>query len=363
MFIKRYSRPGTAPATLTPLVHPEHAHPPKLRVVEYDEDSIVEREVHSVADLPHRINDGKIRWIEMNGLSNVEMLKELGEKYGLHPLALEDVLNVGQRPKLEAYNDHLFMIAQMIYRDDADRLCGEQVSVFLWQNMLISIQEEDNMDVFPPVRERLRTGRGFIRKMKADYLAYALIDAVVDHCFPVLEEIGEALEEIEETLMGRPDKNVIHQLHGFKRTLMQLRRFVWPERDVVNSLLHSEHAVVAADTKVFLRDCYDHTVQIMDLIESYRDVTSGLLEMYLSSVSFRTNEIMRLLTVISSIFIPLTFIVGVYGMNFHREGANGKEMFWNMPELYSPYGYVGVMTFMLLISVGQIVYFKRKKWL
>lgn len=361
MFKKRYSKPGTAPATLIP--HAGESTVPIFRVMEYDDETYKEYTVERIEDFPLCPGDGKVRWLEMNGLGDVNALKALGERYGLHPLALEDVLNVGQRPKMEPYGGHLFVIAQMIYRDDDRCLCGEQVSIFVCEGLLISIQEESGSDVFEPVRQRIRAGGGYIRRMKADYLAYALLDSIVDHCFPVLEEIGESLEELEDDVLDRPGRTLVAQLHNFKRILMQLRRFVWPERDVVNALLHTENQIVRPETKVFLRDLYDHTIQIMDLIESYRDVTTGLMEMYLSSVSYRTNEIMRVLTIMSSIFIPLTFIAGVYGMNFSQTTPDGQSAPSNMPELYWKYGYVGVLAVMVIVAVGMLYFFRRKKWL
>lgn len=350
MFKKRYSRPGSPPATLVP--PPDAETNVVLRVMEYNRDGCTEHKVGSVAELPAPSNGDKVQWIEMNGLGDVEALRAMGAKYNLHSLALEDVLNVGQRPKMEAYAGHLFIIAQMIYRDAEDCICAEQVSIFVSGNILITIQEDSGMDVFDPVRQRIRGGGGNVRRMKADYLAYALLDAIVDHGFPVLEEIGEILQELEDAVLTSPGKEVVGQLHGLKRTLMQLRRFIWPERDVVSGLLHSESPFIHAETKIFLRDLYDHTVQIMDLIESYRDVTTSLMEMYLSSVSLRTNETMRVLTVISSIFIPLTFIVGIYGMNFE-----------NMPELKTRWGYFTCLGLMLLISAVQLIIFRRRKWL
>ncbi len=361
MFKKRYSRPGTAPATLNPLPCAEGK--PVLRVLEYGMDHFNERTVKSVADLPGPTDDGHIRWVEMNGLGDVNILKEIGEKYGLHPLALEDVLNIGQRPKFEAYENHLFIVAQMIYNEAEATLCGEQVSMFICGNILVTVQEDSEADVFEPVRQRVRAGGGYIRKMGADYLAYALLDAIVDHCFPVLETIGETLQELEDEVLDKPNSKTVEQIHNFKRVLMQLRRFVWPERDVVSAMLHSDSAFIRKETKVFLRDLYDHTVQIMDLIETYREVATGLFEMYLSSVSLRTNETMRVLTVISAIFIPLTFIVGLYGMNFQPTTDNGQLAPTNMPELHWKYGYVFVLTVMATIALGQIYFFKRKKWL
>ena len=360
MFKTHYAIPGTAPATLATLVVPCEAEKPVIKLIEYDHDSVVEKDIASAADLPAFTDDGKVRWLDIEGLGDAELFKALGEKYGLHPLALEDALHTGQRPKMEPYENHLFIIAQMVYRDGDSQMCGEQVSMFLLPRFLITIQEEPDTDVFDPVRERIRAGRGYIRKLGADYLAYALLDSIVDHCFPILEAVGDALETLEDEVLERPNATCVARLHEHKRTLMQLRRFVWPERDVCNSLLHDETGIVAAQTKVFLRDCYDHTVQIMDLIESYRDVVSGLTEMYLSAVGMRTNEIMRVLTVMSAIFIPLTFVAGVYGMNFDYD--DGK-MPWNLPELHQPHGYLGCLLVMVCIAVGQILFFKRKKWL
>jgi magnesium transporter len=358
--LKRYSIPGTAPATLTPRT--AVPVPPEFHVTEYSADHYEERKLVKVEDLPAPCEDGKFRWVEMNGLGDVEALRALGSKYGLHPLTLEDTLNTGQRPKMESYETHTFVVAQMIYQDEAGRMCAEQVSMFLCRNMLITIQEEPNDDVFTPVRVRLRAGQGFIRKMAPDYLLYALLDSIIDHTFPILEKIGDAIEDLEEAIMDEPSKDCAVRLHQFKRMLMQLRRLVWPERDVINSLLHDDSGAITKQTKVFLRDCYDHTVQIMDLIESYRDLVTGLLEMYLSVVGMRTNEIMRVLTVISSIFIPLTFVAGVYGMNFARE-ADGRTMPLNMPELYWPHGYIGVVLIMGGIAAFQIMFFRRKGWL
>ncbi len=350
--------PGTAPATLLPL--------PKgcsvattIKLVEYNEETMTERAIASVDELPEAsLDDGKQRWIDMEGLGDIKFLKALGEKYGLHPLALEDVVNIGQRPKVEPYDKHLFIVADMVYEDEDERLCGEQVSMFLGKNLLITIQEAVGGDVFDPVRERLRAGRGYIRKSGADYLTYALLDAIIDHYFPVLERLGDNIEQLENEVLDRPTQVCVSKIHGYKRTLMQLRRYVWPVRDLVTALLHEETGLVADNTKVFLRDCYDHSVQIMDLVETYRDVSSGLMELYLSAVGMRTNEIMRVLTVMSAIFIPLTFVAGVYGMNFdHADG------WWNMPELHQPWGYLACLGLMLVIAIGQVIFFKRKKWL
>jgi magnesium transporter len=237
------------------------------------------------------------------------------------------------------------------------------VSLFFGKNFLITIQEEGEYDVFDPVRERIRSGRGTIRSSKADYLAYALLDSLIDHYYPVLEDLGESIEELEDELLERPSREMVITLHEYKRTLTQLRRLVWPLRDVVNGLLHDSSNYISSPTKVFLRDCYDHTVQLMDLVESYKEITTGLMELYHSSVGLRTNEVMRVLTVITSIFIPLTFIAGVYGMNFSPENSSGQKLPLNMPELYHPYGYVGIIVLMALIALTQLIIFKKMKWL
>jgi magnesium transporter len=359
MFKTRHSIPGSPPGSLIPGAHDAAAGPTVLKLVEYDGSDLHERVVTSLDELPACDQPGRMYWIEMNGTGDPDKLRALGEKYHLHPLALEDVLHTGQRPKVEPYDDHLFIVAQMLYRDDAEHMCGEQVSMFLGRNLLITVQEDADLDVFEPVRVRLRTGRGYIRKLGPDYLAYALLDSIIDHCFPILEALGDALEDMEDELVEHPDARTVATLHSYRRALMQMRRLVWPERDVINNLLHDDSGLVSKQTKVFLRDCYDHAVQIMDLIESYRDVTGGMMELYLSAVSQRTNEIMRVLTVMSSIFIPLTFIAGVYGMNF-AGGESDHPL--NMPELYMPYGYLGCLALMAAVAFGLLWFFKRKRW-
>jgi magnesium transporter len=361
MFKTRYPIPGEPPGVLTPRAEPA-MHAPAITLIEYDKAYLEERTVTDNSELLPRLDNQRITWINIDGLGDIDLLKALGSQFNLHPLALEDVLSMGQRPKLEQYNGYIFIVAQMLYLNEKKQMCGEQVSMFLGKNFLITIQEEGDFDVFEPVRARIRKANGSIRKQGADYLAYALLDSIVDHYYPVLESIGASIDQIEDELDDVPQKSPVGNLHRYKRTLTQVRRFIWPVRDLVNSMMHEETGLVSKGTKVYLRDCYDHTVQLMDLVESYRDVLSGLMELYLSSVGIRTNEIMKVLTVVSSIFIPLTFIVGIYGMNFASE-ANGKKLPWNMPELYQPWGYVAVMLLMLGIAIFQIVYFKKRRWL
>ena len=363
MFTHRHAPPGSSPATLVPHLVDGKLRKPRVRIIEYDKNSLDERDVTDFSELAGHLDNQKVTWINIDGLGDLEALTILGEKFHLHPLALEDVLNTGQRPKFEHSTDYLFIIAQMVYQNNGNSISGEQVSFFLGANFLITVQEEADFDVFDPVRKRIRSGLGSLRKSKADYLAYALLDSIIDHYYPVLESIGGAIEELEDDLLEKPSREMVFTLHEYKRTLTQLRRLVWPMRDVINSLLHDASSYVSSPTKVFLRDCYDHTVQLMDLVESYKEITSGLMELYHSSVGLRTNEVMRLLTVVTSIFIPLTFIVGVYGMNFAPESETGEKLPWNMPELYQPHGYLVLMIAMALIAFGQLWIFKKIKWL
>ena len=363
MFTKRHGPPGSSPATLTPHLIDGHVRKPVIHVIEYDKDHLVEREIKDIGELAEHFDTGKVTWINIDGLGDVEALKILGERFNLHPLALEDVLNTGQRPKIELTPDYVFICVQMVYQNNSHAICGEQVSLFLGNNVLVTVQEEGEYDVFEPVRARLRGGRGFIRKSGADYLTYALLDSIIDHYYPVLENLGGSIEDLEDELLKKPSREMMSTLHEYKRSLTQMRRFVWPLREVVNALLHDASVFITPPTKVFLRDCYDHTVQLMDFVESYKELTAGLMELYHSSVGLRTNEVMRVLTVITSIFIPLTFIVGIYGMNFAPESPSGAKLPLNMPELYHPYGYVGLMGVMFVIAVGQLILFRKMKWL
>ncbi len=363
MFSKRHGPPGSSPATLTPHLVDGVPAKPVIHIIEYDRENLAERSNAGIGDLAERLDSRGVTWINIDGLGDVEALSYLGERFNLHPLALEDVLNTGQRPKIEITQDYVFICLQMVYQNSERTVCGEQVSLFLGRNFVITVQEEGDYDVFEPVRERIRSGRGNIRRSRADYLCYALLDSVIDHYYPVLEDLGEAIEEIEDRLLDKPSREMVLTLHEHRRNLTQIRRFVWPLRDVVNSMLHEASGFISPPVRVFLRDCYDHTVQLMDLVETHKELTASLMELYHSSVGLRTNEIMRVLTVITSIFIPLTFIVGVYGMNFAEKSHDGRVLPLNMPELYHPYGYVGVMLLMLAIAIGQLILFRRMRWL
>ena len=363
MFKKRHGPPGTPPATLSPHLVDGMARKPAIQVIEYDGDHIEERDITDISELSKPADTGRVTWINIDGLGDTGALTLLGERYNLHPLALEDVLNTGQRPKVEDGAGYVFIVAQMVYQDASHSVRSEQISLFFGKGFLISVQEEGEYDVFDPIRARLRGGRGSIRKAKADYLAYALLDSIIDHFYPVLEELGGNIEDLEDELLEKPSREMVRQLHEHKRSLANLRRLVWPLRDVVNALLHDPSGLVTAPTKIYLRDCYDHTVQLMDLVESNKELTAGLMELYHSSVGLRTNEVMRVLTVITSIFIPLTFIVGVYGMNFAPETPSGQRLPLNMPELYHPHGYIWLMGIMAAVAVIQLLIFKKIRWL
>ena len=343
--------PGEAPGLLK-LSKDSPKEPPVITLIEYGPDCLEERKGVECDELLVHLNNELVTWINIDGLGDLSVLRILGERFNLHPLALEDVLDTSQRPKVEQYDDYLFIVAKMIYFDKNKEIGAEQVSMFLGNTFLITLQEEADFDVFEPVRARIRSGKGRIRKAGSDYLAYALLDSIIDHYFPVLESIGAEIDAIEDELVDNPLLRPVGSLHEHKRTLTQIRRMVWPLRDVTNLLLHEDPGLIRPETKVYLRDCYDHSVQLMDVVESYRDVLSGLTEIHISSIGLRTNEIMRVLTVISAIFIPLTFMAGVYGMNFAH-----------MPELAWRYGYFVCLAMMLIIAVGQIVYFKKRRWL
>lgn len=343
--------PGEAPGFLK-LDKDAPNEPPVITLIEYGPDCLEERKDAGCAELLPHMNNELVTWINIDGLGDLSVLRTLGERFNLHPLALEDVLDTNQRPKVEQYDDYLFIVAHQLYLDKSNEVGSEQVCMFLGKTFLITLQEEGEFDVFEPVRLRIRSGKGRIRQAGSDYLAYALLDSIIDHYYPVLESIGAEIDVIEDELIDRPLARPVGSLHEHKRTLTQIRRKVWPLRDVTNLLLHDEPGLIRPETKIFLRDCYDHSVQLMDLVESYRDVLSGLTEVHISSIGLRTNEIMRVLTVISSVFIPLTFIAGLYGMNFAH-----------MPELAHPWGYPICLLVMATVAVGQILYFKKRHWL
>jgi magnesium transporter len=294
--------------------------------------------------------DNMTKWINVEGVHDTELIEKIGKRYNIHSLTLEDIVHVDQRPKFEEYDHYLVAILKMIMYDET--VYAEQLSLVLVDNTVISFQEPDGGDAFDVIRTRLRQGKGRVRKLGADYLFYALMDAVVDYYFYIIEKIGDKVERIEEEIINEPKRESLIELYNLKREVIYLRKQVWPLRDMLSNLLRSETTFITANTQLFLRDLQDHSTRIIDTVETYRDLLSGIMDIYLSTNSNKMNEVMKVLTIMSSIFIPVTFIAGVYGMNFEF-----------MPELKSPYGYAGIWIVMLGVMGGMVMYFKRKKWI
>ncbi len=348
--------PGTAPATL--VAPPSAGHErTTVSLIEYNESEFRETRITEIEDVFGCLDNDCVSWINIDGLGDLEVLRKIGTHFGIHPLALEDVLDTNARPKLEEFPEHFFIVHQLATMDDASEIQFEQSCIFLGRNFLITMQDRER-DVFEAIRTRLRRGRGFARTRGHDYLAYALIDANVDHFFPLLEQLGERIEDLEDELIAEPTEDLLEKLHDIKRALLQLRRAAWPSREIINGMIRDPSGMVREDTRVFLRDCYDHIVQIIDVVESYRDLSAGMMDLYLSSLSNKTNEVMRVLTVVTTVFIPLTFIAGVYGMNF-----DSSDSPFNMPELHWYYGYPAALAVMGTIAIVLLFLFKRKHWL
>jgi len=323
----------------------------KITLIEYNEIEFVEKDFYDLSECLQSVDSKYVKWINVDGVHQAELIEAIGKRFNIHPLTLEDIVNTNQRAKFEDYENYVVSIMKMIdYANE--ELHSEQLAVVLMEGMVISFQEANGGDAFDLIRTRIRQGKGRIRKMGADYLAYALIDAVVDCYFSILEKIGDKIEGLEEELITEPGKSTIEQLHHMKREMIFVRKAVWPMRELINNMERSESQLIKDSTDVYLRDVHDHTIRVIDTVETYRDLLSGMMDIYLSSVSNKMNEVMKILTIITTIFVPVTFIAGVYGMNFDY-----------MPELHSKWGYPAVWGVMLLIIVSLIIYFKRKKWL
>ena len=350
-FVPRQSlRRGLPPGDLT-TSDAAPREPAAISVIDYGKDTF-EKHDQLTADQCVSLRDSAtVTWINVDGVRDVDVVQRLGDIFGLHPLTLEDIVNTHQRPKLEDFEDYIYIVLKMPRYDSERRdFIDEQVSFILRPGCVLSFQERHG-DVFDPIRERIRGGRGRIRKAGADYLMYALVDAVVDGYFVLLESVGEQVETIEEELAREPSQAVMRRIHNLKRETILVRRAIWPLREVISSLSKNDSNLIEDATMIYLRDVYDHTIQVIDTIESLRDILSGLLDLYLSSVSNRMNEVMKVLTVIATMFIPLTFVAGIYGMNFQ-----------NMPELSWRWGYPAVWGIMVVMLVGMLAFFKRKRW-
>lgn len=350
-----YSAPGTLPGTLN---IPDDALPTELVVMAYGPNGIQSRQLERIDDCRSLVRQHPVCWMDARGLGSEDTLKQVSQMFYLHPLMLEDVVNVPHRPKIDFYDNQILVIMQMVRpKEGGTGVASEQVSFVLGKKFLVTFQEEPEWDSFEPVRDRIRRGLGAVRNQGADYLAYALLDTIVDSFFPVLEVIGEELEHLEEEVVDNPSRDTIENIHRMRRGLMKLRRYIWPQRSVINSLIRDSENLVSQEVKVYLQDVYDHIVQVVDIIENYREIASSLMDVYLSSVSNRMNEVMKLLTVISSIFIPLTFIAGLYGMNFNPERSP-----FNMPELEWYWGYVACLVVMAAIAILQVYFFWKRGW-
>lgn len=350
--IRRRTPPGAPPGTL---IADPRAHGSELSLIAYGDNRIVERHDASIEDVEAVKGTLPTVWINVDGLADIELIRKLGELFDLHDLALEDVVNVHQRPKAEEYAGHVFIVARMIALGSRNET--EQISIFVGKDFVLTFQERKG-DCFDPVRERLRRRKGRLHQQGKEYLAYALIDAVIDAYFPALEEYGEHLEKLEDAVVSKPGPELIEQLHTMKRDLLNLRRAIWPHRDMINSLIREETPLVTDQTRLYLRDCYDHTVQLMDIVETYREIASGLVDIYLSSMSARLNDIMKVLTIIATVFIPLSFIASFYGMNFDRAVSP-----WNMPELGWRFGYPLIILLMVIVAALLLFYFYKNRWI
>ncbi|MBK7666696.1 MAG: magnesium/cobalt transporter CorA [Sphingobacteriaceae bacterium] len=322
----------------------------KISLIEYNETDFVEQEFYDLSECISLLKPELVKWINVEGVHKTEVLEKIGKLYNIHPLTLEDIANVDQRPKFEDYDNYVVAIMKMINFNG--KVAAEQLSIVLFDNMVISFQEPEGGDAFDIIRSRLRQSKGRIRKCGADYLAYALMDAVIDCYFHAIEKIGDIVEDIEEDIIANAGKESLLKLYELKREMIYLRKQVWPMRDMISNMVRSETKLINPSTDIYLRDLQDHVTRIIDTVETYRDLLSGIMDIYLSTNANKMNEVMKVLTIMSSIFIPVTFVAGVYGMNFEY-----------MPELKSPYGYIATWGVMLSIMIGLIIYFRRKKWM
>ena len=342
---------GLAPGSLV-YTNKKKMEKTKITIIDYDQKDMKEKEAKAVEECFPFKKTPTITWINIDGLHEVEIIKRIGEYFDLHSLVLEDIVNTNQRPKIEDFKNYIFLVLKMLNYDEGKKeIRAEQVSIIIGSNFIISFQEVQG-DVFNAVRERIRNSIGKIRKMGADYLGYELLDAIVDNYFIILEKLGEDIEDIEDILVKDPNQETMHRIHYLKRETIFLRKSVWPLREVINTLEKEDTSLIKETTGIYLRDVYDHTIRIIETVETFRDLISGMLDIYLSSISNKMNNVMKVLTIIATIFIPLTFITGIYGMNFRY-----------MPELGWRWSYPLVWAVMIFVAISMVLFFKNKKWL
>ena len=348
---KRSRKIGLPPGTLVHIGKRESG-PVRMTLIDYDAENFQEKEITDTTEYLALRDSSTVTWLNIDGVHQLDIIRKIGEQIGLHPLIMEDLVNTEQRPKMEDFGDYLFIVLRMLYCDPKEKtIQSEQVSLLLTKTGVLSFQEQQG-DVFETIRERLRTNKGKIRGMGADYLVYALADAIVDNCFAVLETIGERIESIEDSVTEDPSPKILQTIHGLKRELVMMRKSLWPLREVINQLARDDSPLICHTTDIYLRDVHDHVIQALDTVETHRDMVSGMIDIYLSSVSNRMNEVMKVLTMFAAIFIPLTFIAGLYGMNFEY-----------MPEIKWHAGYPLALGIMAIVAIIMLIFFRRKKWL
>ncbi|MBN2299025.1 MAG: magnesium/cobalt transporter CorA [Deltaproteobacteria bacterium] len=348
---KRSEKSGLPPGSLVH-VGEKKLEKAQISIIDFDETRYQELAPAAIEEWFPFKDKPTITWINIDGLHETDLIEKIGRHFGFHPLLLEDILNTGGRPKIEDFGDHIFVVLKMLYQEEGNdsELLSEQISLIFGENYVITFQESEG-DIFDPIRERIRKGKGRVRKESADYLAYIIIDAIVDNYFNVLEDIADYIEDTEEILLAKPDAETLQTIHGLKNDALFLRKSIWPLREIISFLEREESTLIRKTTRIYFRDVYDHTIQVMDTLDTFRDIISGMLDTYLSSMSNRMNEVMKVLTIFASIFIPLTFMAGVYGMNFEY-----------MPELKWPWAYPVLWVLMLTVGITMVVAFKRKKW-
>ncbi|MCA9074855.1 MAG: magnesium/cobalt transporter CorA [Planctomycetaceae bacterium] len=349
---RKRGKPGARPGTV---IADPHALQPTINVLTYDADHFEEHRLNHVDELAPVLADDRMTWVDIDGLGDASTIEKVGELFNIHGLVQEDIVNVHQRAKVEEYDDHLFIVARMVQLDV--QLQTEQISLILGDNFVITFQERPG-DCLDPVRHRLRNKLGIIRERGADYLTYALLDAILDGYFPVLENYGDQLDSLEEQLLERPKSSVIARIHRMRSEFFILRKSIWPHREMVNALMRESTPRITDETRIYLRDCYDHALQLIDLTDTSREIASDLRDFNLSQISMRQNDIMKVLTITATIFIPLNFIAALYGMNFDSSVSP-----WNMPELKFRYGYPMALGFMLAAAVGLLAFFQYRGWL
>jgi len=349
-FAKRSKKAGLPPGTLVH-IGKKRSEKTRIRLINYDESSFFDKETEDAEEYCAARASTGITWVNVDGIHQTELFQKIGDCFGLHPLVLEDIMNTDQRPKMEDFGDYVYIVMKMLSLNGHGEIAAEQVSLILGKNFVLSFREQKS-DMFEPIVERIKSGKGFIRKAGADYLAYALLDAVVDHYFVVLEKREEEIDALEEEVIANATPKTLQRIHKLRRELIFLRKAILPFRSVIGALERGESPFFEQTSRIYLRDIYDHTIHIIDTLETFRDLATGLLDIYLSSVSNRMNSVMRVLTVIATIFMPLTFLAGLYGMNFKH-----------MPELEWRWGYPMVLLLMAAVGISMQVYFRRKKWL